>query len=124
MPYQPGQTGGQGYHNGKEVATDTVETTGAPARIVLSPARTTLQADGEDAVVVPVSILDAEGRVVPDADNRVYFHLTGEGRILGIGNGNPSDHDSDQGRSAKRLSRSLHGRRSGGFKSRRFFSSR
>jgi beta-galactosidase len=86
----------KGYRNGKVVATDTVKTTGAPARLQLSPDRTKLQADGEDAVVVPVSILDAEGSVVPNAGNRVSFRLTGAGRILGVGNGNPSDHDSDK----------------------------
>jgi beta-galactosidase len=94
VPYQPGQLVAKGYRNGKVVATDTVKTTGAPARLQLSPDRTKLQADGEDAVVVPVSILDAEGSVVPNAGNRISFHLTGAGRILGVGNGNPSDHES------------------------------
>ena len=96
VPYQPGQLVAKGYRNGKVVATDTVKTTGAPARLQLSPDRTKLQADGEDAVVVPVSILDAESSVVPNAGNRVSFRLTGAGRILGVGNGNPSDHDSDK----------------------------
>jgi beta-galactosidase len=96
VPYQPGKLEARGYRNGKVVATDVVETTGVPARIQVSPERTLLEADGEDAVVVPVCILDAEGRVVPDANNRVSFHLTGDGRILGVGNGNPSDHDPDK----------------------------
>ena len=96
IPYHPGQLVAKGYSDGKVVATDTVETTSAPARIQLVPDRTTLQADGEDAVVVPVSVLDAQGRLVPNTDNRVRFHLTGDGRILGVGNGNPSDHDPDK----------------------------
>ncbi|HEV2330469.1 MAG TPA: hypothetical protein VGY56_16930 [Verrucomicrobiae bacterium] len=64
--------------------------------IQLSPDRTTLQANAEDAVVVPISILDAQGRVVPDSDNRVTFQLVGPGRILGVSNGNPADHDTDK----------------------------
>jgi beta-galactosidase len=96
IPDHPGQLLAKAYSDGKVVATDTVETTSAPARIQLAPDRTTLQADGEDAVVVPVSILDAQGRLVPNTDNRVFFHLTGDGRILGVGNGNPSDHDPDK----------------------------
>jgi beta-galactosidase len=96
VPYQPGQLVAKGYRNGKVVAADTLETTGAPARIKLSPDRTRLHADGEDAVVVPVSVLDAKGRLVPNTNNRVYFQLTGDGRIMGVGNGNPSDHDSDK----------------------------
>jgi beta-galactosidase len=96
VPYHPGQLVAKGSRDGQVVATDTVETTGAPARIQLSPDRTTLQADGEDAVVVPVSILDAQGRLVPNTDNRVHFQFSGDGRIMGVGNGNPSDHDSDR----------------------------
>jgi beta-galactosidase len=46
--------------------------------------------------VVPVSILDAKGRLVPYANNRVTFQLSGGGRLLGGGNGNPSDHDADR----------------------------
>jgi beta-galactosidase len=96
VPYQPGQLVAKGYRNGTVVATDKLETTGAPARIKLSLDRTRLHADGEDAVVVPVSILDAKGRLVPITNNRVCFQLTGDGRIMGVGNGNPSDHDSDK----------------------------
>jgi beta-galactosidase len=96
VPYQPGRLMAKGSTNGKVVVTDTVETTGAPDRIPLSPDRTTLQADAEDAVLVPVSVLDAEGRLVPNAGNRAYFHFTGDGRILGVGNGNPSDHNLDK----------------------------
>ena len=96
VPYQPGQLMARGYKNGQTVATDTVETTGAPAQIQLSPDRTTLQANAEDAVVVPVSILDDKGRVVPDAANRVTFKLSGNGEILGVSNGDPADHDTDK----------------------------
>lgn len=96
VPYQPGKLIAKGYTDGRTVATDEQDTTGKPARIVLSPDRTTLHATGEDAVVIPVSILDAEGRVVPDSINRVTFHLTGRGQILGVGNGDPADHDTDK----------------------------
>ena len=40
--------------------------------------------------------MDDKGRVVPDANNRVTFQLTGGGKILGVGNGNPADHDTDK----------------------------
>jgi beta-galactosidase len=94
--YEPGRLTAKGYNNGKLMATDQVETTGAPARIQLSPDRKILQADEQDTLVIPVSILDAKGRLVPDASNRVSFQLSGGGRILGVGNGNPSDHAPDR----------------------------
>lgn len=107
VPYQPGQLMAKAYNNPessvpspesdpKTVAMDAVETTGAPARIKLSPDRNDLQAKAEDAVVVPVSILDAQGRVVPDAASRVTFSLSGNGQILGVSNGDPADHDTDK----------------------------
>ena len=106
VPYQPGQLVAKGYINGKRIATETLDTTGAPARIVLSPDRKMLHADSEDALVVPVNILDEKGRVVPDAANRVTFQLNGGGRILGVGNGDPSDHDPDRADNRK----TFHGR--------------
>lgn len=101
VPYAPGQLTAKASTDGKTVATETLETTGAPARIVLSPPRKALHADAEDAVVVPVSILDEKGRIVPDAANRVTFELSGGGRILGVGNGDPADHDTDRGDNRK-----------------------
>jgi beta-galactosidase len=101
VPYQPGELLAKATTDGKVVATEKLETTGAPARVELSPDQTALHADSEDALVVPVSILDAKGRVVPDASNRVTFQLTGNGQILGVGNGDPADHDTDKANNRK-----------------------
>jgi beta-galactosidase len=86
----------KGYADGRVIATDQIETTDAAARVELSTDRKVLEANGQDAVVVSVSILDGKGRLVHEADNRISFQLSGGGRILGVGNGNPSDHDSDR----------------------------
>jgi beta-galactosidase len=96
VPYEPGMLLAKAYTDGQLLASDQVETVSAPASIQLSPDRQTLHADGEDAVVVPVSILDAQGRFVPFASNCVHFELAGGGKILGVGNGNPADHDPDR----------------------------
>ncbi len=39
---------------------------------------------------------DAEGRVVPVAMNDVQFSVSGAGRIIGVGNGDPSSHEADR----------------------------
>lgn len=106
VPYQPGKLEARAYTGRKMVATDAVETTDAPARIVLLPDYSTLHANGEDVVVVSASIVDKKGRVVPDSDNRVSFELAGGGRIVGVGNGNPADHDTDRAQQR----RAFHGR--------------
>ena len=96
VPYQPGRLTARAYAADRVVAKEIVETTGAASQVELSPDRKTMQASGQDALVVPVAILDAAGRVVPEANNRVSFELSGGGKIFGTGNGNPSDHDPDR----------------------------
>ncbi|RTE11252.1 beta-galactosidase GalA [Paenibacillus whitsoniae] len=98
IPYMPGELVATAYKAGRVHAVKRVGTTGAPARISLEADRTELLADGTDVALVRVSIVDEEGRVVPTADNEVVFTLEGDGVILGVGNGNPSSHESDKGR--------------------------
>jgi len=93
--YEPGTLSAKGYRNGILVAEAANETTGDPASVRLAPDRFAIDADGRDVSVVAVSILDARGRVVPLASNPVKFALDGPGRILGVGNGDPSSHEPD-----------------------------
>jgi beta-galactosidase len=95
VPYQPGTLSAKGTTDGKIIAQDTVETTRDAASIVLKADRTVLAADGEDVIPVEVDIIDSKGRVVPTADNHVTFTIAGSGKIAGVGNGNPIDHDPD-----------------------------
>jgi beta-galactosidase len=95
VKYTPGELTAKGTYHGKAV-TDTVETTGEPAGIVLEPDRTHLNSDGSDLTVVAVKIVDAKGRVVPTAGNLVHFNVSGSGVLLGVGNGDPSCHEPDK----------------------------
>jgi beta-galactosidase len=95
VSYVPGTLSAKGYNGGKVVADAKIETTGAPARIQLTPDRATIQADGEDCSVVTVAVTDAQGRVVPVADNLIHFEVEGAGKIIGVGNGNPICHQPD-----------------------------
>ncbi len=97
VPYAPGTLTATGYDaTGKVIATDKVETTGAPAALKLSTDRTTLTADGEDLTMIEVDVVDAQGRIVPTAANPVTFTVTGAGHVAGVGNGDPTDHDPDK----------------------------
>jgi beta-galactosidase len=93
--YAPGTLSAKGYLDGKEVAETKVETTGAPAAIQLTPDRSIINADGEDVSVFTVAVTDAQGRVVPVAADLIHFELSGPGKILGVGNGDPSCHEPD-----------------------------
>jgi len=91
--YQPGTLKAVGYKAGQNAAVDSVVTTGSPAAIRLTADRPALTADGEDTVPVEVSIIDAQGRVVPTAANLVTFTVTGAGVNAGVGNGDPASHE-------------------------------
>jgi beta-galactosidase len=88
VPYEPGELKAVGYRDGKEFATDTVKTAGAPARIVLTPDRKSIAADGEDLSFVTVRIEDKDGNFCPLADNLVKFKLDGPATVAGVDNGN------------------------------------
>jgi len=96
VPYKPGYLLARGYRNNKEIIIQKIETTGKPAIIQLNPNRNTIRADGEDLAIITVQVLDDQARLVPTADNEISFILKGEGRILGIGNGDPASHEPDQ----------------------------
>lgn len=95
VTYTPGTLLARGYKAGREILATKVETTGAPAVVSLTANRTTLAADGADVAVITVEALDAQGRRVPTADREVEFELVGAGRIIGVGNGDPSSHELD-----------------------------
>jgi beta-galactosidase len=100
--YKPGKLEAVAYKSdakaasGKRKLTSSVETTGAPAEVVVTPYKTTMLADGKDASVINISVVDKQGREVPDADNLIRFSISGDAKIIGVGNGDPSSHDQDK----------------------------
>jgi beta-galactosidase len=79
-----------------------ISTTGDPAAIDLSVDREVIRADRRDVAHVTVKVLDAQGRVHPDADNEIAFAIQGEGRLIGVDNGNMADMAADfKGKSQK-----------------------
>jgi len=97
VPYEPGTLVACCYDNGEETASQTLETTGEPAAIRLVADRTRIRADRNDLSYVMAEIIDAEGNIVPDADDIVVnFEVTGNGEVAGVGSGNPRDMSSFQ----------------------------
>ncbi|MYM24121.1 DUF4982 domain-containing protein [Duganella sp. FT135W] len=97
VAFEPGKLEAIGYKGGKEVVRTAVETTGAPVKLELVPDRARLAGDGYDAMPITVRALDAQGRAVPLADNEVTFAVTGGGRSIGHGNGDPNSHEDEKG---------------------------
>ena len=98
--YQSGKVVATGYKNGKRILTETIETTQPASKLMLKTDRQTIAADGRDVAIVTIEVQDSKGRIVPDACPILTFRIEGEGRILGVGNGDPSylgaDHPKDK----------------------------
>ncbi len=97
VPYEPGVLEAIAVKRGKKFSTK-VETTGDPYEVVVTPYKTTILADGKDATVINISVVDRQGREVPDASGAVSFLAAGDLHITGVGNGDPSSHEADKGR--------------------------
>jgi beta-galactosidase len=94
--YEPGVIEARGSKDGKVVLTEKRETTGPAASIRLTADRTEIFADGEDVAVLKVEVLDKEGRPVPTAGNLISFKVSGQGTLIGVGNGDPNCQESDK----------------------------
>jgi beta-galactosidase len=104
VKYAPGKIEARGFKNGNQVMVTTRETTGRAANLSLRADRSDLLANGEDLAFFTVEVLDAEGRVLPVTDQEIAFKVSGTGRLIGVGNGDPTSHESDIGSTRKAFS--------------------
>jgi beta-galactosidase len=100
VPYEPGTLKAVGTKAGKTVEVE-IATTGDPASIALALDRETIRADRRDVAHVAVKVLDAQGRMHPDAENDITFDVQGEGRLIGVDNGNMADPADYKGKQRK-----------------------
>lgn len=100
--YRPGRLVAYGYRQGKRVVTQRVETTGPAARVTLKVSKQVLRADGQDIAVVDLTLVDAKGRTVPDACDKIMISLDGPAELLGWGNGDPGYKQAERPQGADR----------------------
>jgi len=97
VPFEPGTLVARCFDNGRETASQILETTGNPAAVRLIADRSRIRADRNDLSYVRAEIVDSKGHIVPDADNiSVNFEVTGNGKVAGVGSGSPGDMSSFQ----------------------------
>lgn len=94
--YQPGTLKAVAKREGKVTVEKLITTTGAPAKIILIPDREIINADGIDVSIVKVAVVDKEGNIVPQASNEIVFTVEDNGKIIGLGNGDPTSFESDK----------------------------
>jgi hypothetical protein len=67
-----------------------------PHDYFVEPDRKTIAANGVEISLAVVRVGGDAGRTVPTGSCEVVFTVTGSGRLLGVGNGDPSSHESDK----------------------------
>lgn len=100
VKYAPGKLEVKAYKNGEFHASHFVETVGAPVALGVEAKfgeweRTSVESGRRDTLPIAVYAVDAEGRRVPTASNKVSFFVEG-GKVLGVGNGDPVCHEPDR----------------------------
>ncbi|MBN2686127.1 MAG: DUF4982 domain-containing protein [Pontiellaceae bacterium] len=98
--YEPGTVNVIAYKNGEKWAEDRVETTSPAQQLKLKADRARIETDGLDLAFITASITDADGRIVPVAQNALTFEIEGPGTLVATDNGDPTDLTAFQ--SAKR----------------------
>jgi len=96
VTYHPGTLVAKGFTKGKPTVSEQISTTDVPVKVILTTDRMVLNADGEDVAVITVQLEDKKNRIVPTSNNEITFILSGPGKIIGVGNGDPASHDPEQ----------------------------
>ena len=99
VKYEPGELKVVVYDEyGKKAGEKTVRTAGKPAQLKLDVwtqhDAPRLKADGEDLAFITVSLTDAKGTLIPDADDPLTFEVTGAGRFEAACNGDATSLES------------------------------
>jgi beta-galactosidase len=84
---------------GSVVATDKVQTAGTASSLTTKPDRTSISADGRDLSYVEIDVVDAQGIIVPQANNKIDVAVNGPGKLVGLDGGDATNHDSYKGTS-------------------------
>jgi beta-galactosidase len=101
VPYEPGTLKAVGTKGGQAVVTVEISTTGDPAAIELTVDRDTIRADRRDVVHIAVKVVDAQGRMHPDADNEITFQIQGDCKLIGLDNGDMGNQEDFKGKQRK-----------------------
>ena len=95
VPWYPGEVKAVGISGGKIIAEQKITSTSEPKKIHLTTDKLYLSSNQQDVAQIEVQVTDKEGNKVPYAQNLLYFSVKGEGKMLGVSNGNGSSKNMD-----------------------------
>ena len=99
VKYEPGELKVVVYdEQGQPAGEQTLRTAGKPAQLQLDlwtqHDAPRLRADGDDLAFVTVSLTDAKGTLIPEADDQLTFEVTGAGSFEAVCNGDATSLES------------------------------
>jgi len=94
VPYLPGELKAVCVESGAVKDSVIIRTAGAPAKIRLTPDRSTIGSSRNCLSYVQIELIDKDGLIVPDADCKVSLSASGQGEIAAAGNASPTDMES------------------------------
>lgn len=101
VTYEPGRLYAKAFDKDGNEITNTkgrksVTTSGTASTVKLSADNTTIASNGYDLSYITVDLVDENGNMVPGAANLLNYELEGNGKIVGLDNGNAIDTTSYQ----------------------------
>lgn len=98
VPYHAGEIEVVAYDSeNREIARQKRSSFGDGKRLMLTADRQMIRGNGEDLGFITVEALDREGRLVENAMDYVRIEVSGNGRLLGLDNGDSTDMDQYKG---------------------------
>ncbi|MDG5799625.1 beta-galactosidase GalB [Marinilabiliaceae bacterium ANBcel2] len=92
VKYEPGEVKVVAMDKkGNKVATEKIVTAKDPYKIVLTPDRQTIKANGKDLSYINARIVDKNGNTVPTETRMLNFSIKGNGEFRAAANGDPTD---------------------------------
>jgi beta-galactosidase len=99
LPYIYGKLEAKGYNGNREVAACALVTSKKTAKAVIKADKPELRADGQDLSHLSIHLEDEDGNPVQTDDRMLTVTVEGEGRFLGIDNGDLRRQNSFAGKS-------------------------
>lgn len=90
VPFEPGKLTAVGLNDNREIVRKSIKTTGSPYKIRLTAERDQVFADKNDLAYLTAELVDADGNLVYDSSAMIRFEVSGEAKLIGIGNGSPT----------------------------------
>ncbi len=94
VPYQSGELLAIAYEDDEIIDSSIIKTAKETEKILLTPDRTQIKANGQDICYITVDLVDREGIRNPEAENLIHFSISGPAEVLATGSSNPRSTES------------------------------